>query len=61
MTRPRTNLRRKGEREETAKQYYTRRTQRENAQEHIRRTAAVYNTPVNKRAETVDECTDDAE
>jgi len=61
LTHPRTNLRRKGECEETAKQYYTRGTQSENAQEHIRSIAAVHNTPVNKRAETVDECTEDAE
>jgi len=56
-----TNLRRKAEREVTAKQYYTRGNQSENAHGHIRRTAAVCNTPVNKRAETVDECTEDAE
>jgi len=56
-----TNLRRKAEREETTKQYYTRGNQSENAHEHIRRTAAVYSTPVNNSAETVDESTEDTE
>jgi len=61
FTRINTNLRRKAEREETTKQYYTRGNQTENSPEHIRRTAAIYNTPVNKRVETVDESTEDVE
>jgi hypothetical protein len=56
-----TNLRRTTEREETAKQSYTRGNQSESAHKHIRRrTAAMYDTPVGNCAETVVESTDDA-